>query len=374
VWPAHAAVDHSYTKVTKPANGAVIGGNYGADGKSPTGFSVAVAGQAKSTCGAGFSSIKFSVSGPDGYSLTWPTMSSDNSTWSGGPSSAWDTKALAKNGAYSVRMTVTDRSSLLCGSETYPVKADVKVANAPQTPEWAANPAAASDDSARVTIKWKKNPEDDVVSYHIVRAGPDGTNTAVVPPDGCSLSSGVYTCEDTQFGANYSGTYTYQIFTLRSAPAGTGQECSAGSSARCVSSAGSDPKPVTLTKPTPSPSPSPSNPGTPTPGGGGTGGTTGGTGTSKSKNTSGSQVLSFSHSRSSSNEFYTGTYKTTLPYQDKTLLIGGGDATSTPEERQIEAASISDAAPNYRTIMLPVAGGLLAFLSAAHVRRLLIHF
>jgi hypothetical protein len=35
---------------------------------------------------------------------------------------------------------------------------------------------------------------------------------------------------------------------------------------------------------------------------------------------------------------------------------------------------VSESPPHYRTVMLPVAGGLLGLISAAHVRRLLVRF
>lgn len=72
------------------------------------------------------------------------------------------------------------------------------------------------------------------------------------------------------------------------------------------------------------------------------------------------------------NNFYTGTYSSSLPYQPRTLITGGG--TSQSENNQEAAGEVvSGSPPDYRTIMLPIAGGLLAFLSAAHVRRLLLH-
>jgi hypothetical protein len=138
-------------------------------------------------------------------------------------------------------------------------------------------------------------------------------------------------------------------------------------------------KQVSLTDPTPTPTPTPTDSptpgGTPTPGGRptigiGTPGTGGGSGGSGR----GSSVLSYGGSNPTfggSNPFYSGTYEQRLPYTPKSLIVG--DGTSTPDG-QVQAGSVSADAPNYRTIMLPVAGGLLAFLSAAHVRRLLLHF
>lgn len=375
VWPAHARVDHAYTKVTTPGSGSVLRGFYESDG-TPKAFKHTIRGQAKTDC-PDLSSIKFSVTGADGYSVTFPTIDpspgSNSATWSGGPSDPWDTQDLKLNGVYSVRMTATDRDTLLCeGNESFPTKVDVKVANAPVAPEWSASPAAAADRSAAVSLTWKKNPEPDVVNYHITRTGPGGSVTAIAPASVCGAS----TCqaEDRSFPAEYSGTYSYQITTYRSAPAGTGDPCASGSSDECVKSNGSDIKPVTLTKPTPSPSPSSSptkSPSSfPSASSGGNNRGPGSTPTSSSRG--GSSVLSFG-SGSSSNDFYSGTYDESLPYQPKSLVLGGGQTTPA-NGRDVEAAAFSEEPPNYRTIMLPVAGGLLAFLSAAHVRRLLIHF
>ncbi len=371
VWPAHATVDQGYTKVTAPAAGSVLRGFYEADGTAKA-FEHTIRGQAKTDC-PDFSSIKFSITGPNDYSLTFPTMSSNSATWSGGPSSPWDTQDLEVNGVYSIKMTVTDRDTLLCsGNQTYPTKADVKVANAPVVPEWSGAPNAAADGSANVSLKWKKNPEGDIVNYHVTRTGPGSadSNTAVVPASACGGSTCEISDVPSNFPAEYSGTYTYQITAFRSAPDGTGEECAPGSSADCVKSNSSEIKSVSLTKPTPSPTPSPTDPpGTspsPTPGGGNSG-----SGSNSSNGTRNTRVLSFGGG--GGNEFYSGTFDQNLPYQPKTLVLGGGRTTA-PNGRQTEAAVFQDEPPNYRTIMLPVAGGLLAFLSAAHVRRLLVHF
>jgi hypothetical protein len=197
------------------------------------------------------------------------------------------------------------------------------------------------------------------------------------------VSSNVYTCTDpaSNFPASYNGEYSYAIKAWRSRPAYNSSEdpqieCSTKSEP-CVGGAASDVRQVTLTAPTPTPTPSPSDSptGTPKPGTG----PTVGIGTPNGRPGSsggGTSVLSFGSGGGGSggsgfNEFYSGTYSENLPYQPKTLIVGNG--TSTPKG-QIEAAAVSNEPPNYRTIMLPVAGGLLAFLSAAHVRRLLIHF
>ena len=57
-----------------------------------------------------------------------------------------------------------------------------------------------------MTLRWKKGAEDDIREYHILRSGPDGLKIAPVSAaspgaQGCSLASGVYTCQDTAFSA-----------------------------------------------------------------------------------------------------------------------------------------------------------------------------
>jgi hypothetical protein len=379
MWPADASP--TGVSVTSPAQNAVIAGSYDADGTG-SGFSVNVRGTARTGCSS-FSKITFKVTGPNSYSYSpssW-TFAYGGSSYSGGPSTPWNTENL-RNGVYTTTIYATDQGTL-CNSQTGSAYTTAKLANPPATPQWDGSPTAASDGSANVTLSFKKNPEYDVIEYHIFREGPDGTKLAIVsatnPGDsGCTFSQGSYTCVDpaSNFPANYDGTYTYAVNAWRSRPAyGSGEEeklCSTNNSPCVVSRAG-DAREVTLTAPTPTPSPSSSpSPGggtptlgthSPTPGGGNTPG-----------NKKGTSVLSFGSSTSRSyNEFYSGTYSENLPYQPKTLIVGG-QGSRTPSTKTYEAASLSDGPPNYRTIMLPVAGGLLAFLSAAHVRRLLIHF
>jgi hypothetical protein len=375
VWPAHANV--SGVSISNPSSGEVMAGSYSSTG-SPSGFTVALRGFATTNCSDGWASASFTVEGPSGYRKVFTlTPAQSSGTWS--PGANWATQAL-NNGNYTVNFDVTEVKKSLnlnnCAGQTGHDENQAKLANPPETP--VLESVSSSSDPPRATIKWKKNPEDDIVSYHIIRTGPDGTKTAVVGATGCG---GVFSCDDTSFPADYSGTYSYKIVAYRAAPDGTGEDCGSG---RCVKSNASDTKSVTLTKPTPTPSPSPTDSptgspsSTPNPGGGGQNQVGGGSTTGPTTRPGGSGVLSFGNGGGGGggagfNEFYSGTFDTNLPYEPKTLVIGGGRTTA-PNGRQVEAASLSDEPPNYRTIMLPVAGGLLAFLSAAHVRRLLIHF
>ena len=390
VWPAGAHV--SNVKVTSPTQNQVLAGSYASDGTA-SGFKHSLRGSASSDC-ASFSSISFKVTGPNSYSKTISYGSYSGKSFSGGPSTQWDTQALP-NGVYTVSMYATDTGGVLCSSDTGSAYNTAKLANPPVAPVWNGSPTAASDGSANVTLSWNANPEPDIVEYGLFRQGPDGIKHSVVSASspgssGCTLSGGAYTCVDpaSDFPTPYDGTYSYVVVALRSRPSfnsgETVKDCDTNNQP-CVASDQNDARSVTLTSPTPTPSPTDSpSPGGGTTGGGTTGGgTTGGgnttTTTSGSGSSSGgkkpSSVLSFGTARGPSayNEFYTGTYSEQLPYQPKTFIVGGGQK-QTGGGQQVASGSIGGAAPNYRTIMLPVAGGLLAVLSAAHVRRLLLHF
>lgn len=380
VLPASADVNAGSVKVTDPTQSEVIAGSFDSDGTA-SGFKVTFNGQATTTCAAGWTLIKFTVTGPSSYSQTFSAPTSDLSdpTWVGDAASSWDTQAL-RNGIYTVRLDVTEKgtSSIFDNCPSQPQSGShyitAKVASPAERPAWHAAPVAASDGSASVTLRWKKNGEPDVLEYHIVRTGPDGTKIAPVSAgspgaQGCSLVSGVYVCEDTAFPSDYSGSYSYGIVALRERPTYNSSEsdkidCDTISKP-CVLSAGSSIENVSLIAPTPTPSPT-GQPSTPPPG-------TPGNPSNKPKpagnSSGGTRVLSFG----GSNDFYSGTYSETLPYTPRSFILGGGSATSSPNAQGYQGEVVSETAPDYRTIMLPVAGGLLAFLSAAHVRRLLLH-
>jgi hypothetical protein len=380
LWPAGATV--SNVKVTSPTQNQILDGAYSSDG-TPSGFTVNLRGSATTDCN-GFSDIKFTVTGPS-YSNTWSLSASSTKNWSGGPSSPWNTQDL-KNGIFTVTLRATEAGGLLCENETGSGYITAKVANPAVAPSWVGSPAAASDGSATVTFSWKKNSEADIVEYHITRSGPGGNVGIVVgaanPGTGCSLSGTTYSCTDpaSNFPNPYGGTYSYSITAMRSRPAFNSGETVTNcvvNDQPCVESSASDVKQVTLTDPTPTPTPTPTDTptATPTPGGRptigiGTPGTGGGSGGSGR----GTSVLGGGFSGGGgfgSNPFYSGTYEERLPYTPKSLIVGNGTA---PSNGSVQAGSVSADAPNYRTVMLPVAGGLLAFLSAAHVRRLLVHF
>jgi hypothetical protein len=375
VWPAHANIDGGTVKVTSPASAAVISGAYSSTG-SPTNFRVTLKGQAQTTCEIGFASVSFRVTGP-APTQTFPAPAPNSTSFNGSPANPWDTQVLP-NGDYVVRLDVTEKSDGLrpkCNGQTASGQVGVKVANPAPTPEWSSPPAAQGPGGqGPVRFSFKKITTVDIKEYRVVRDGPDGTRTAVISPTGCPQSGNVYTCEDNFTGYEYTGSYNYRIYAVRSAPSGTGQACTTGSSARCVLSSSSDISAVSLTAPPPPPTPTPSpddDPSSsPSPTTGPTGGSTG------RPSTTPTRTLSFGNTSSgggSASEFYTGTYSSTLPYEaTKSLLVPSGTRPAgSPQASGYDAEITSQTAPNFRTVMLPVAGGLLAFLSAAHVRRLL---
>lgn len=382
-----ASADVTSAKVTDPTQSEVIAGSYDSDG-TPSGFKVTLKGQATTSCSAGWQTIKFTVSrSSPSWSQTFTVAASNApASWSGSAPTSWDTQPL-RNGVYTVRLDVVEKDTLAlqCKGQNVSHSISAKVANPAEAPDWSSAPVAALDGSAKVTLRWKQNAEEDVLEYHIVRTGPDtGPDGAYIEPvsasnpgAGCSVSSNVYTCtqDGSDFPANYSGTYSYRILALRERPAYNSgeenqQEC-VKVSKPCVVSKGSAVQSATLVAPTPSPSPT-GQPSTPAPG-------TIAPGTPSSKpnpggNRSGApRVLSFgSGGGSGGGGFYSGTYSEQLPYQPRTMILGGGSATSSPRAAGYQGEVVSETKPDYRTIMLPVAGGLLAFLSAAHVRRLLL--
>jgi hypothetical protein len=382
VLPATADVNTSSVKVTDPTSNEVIAGSYDSDGTAG-GFKFTFKGQATTSCSTGWASIQFKVSGSSGTQYFNVSAPNAPPNWVGSAPTSWDTQPL-KNGTYTVLLTVVeeDTLSLACNGQTGTNSVQAKVANPAKAPEWSSAPSAASDGSASVMLRWKKNAEDDVLEYRIVRTGPDGTKIAPVSAaspsgQGCSISSNVYVCEDRAFSSNYAGSYSYGLVALRERPAYNSSEedkieCSTVSKP-CVVSRGSDIQNVTLVAPSPDPTPSeeplpPTNPPSTSPQspGGGAGGGGGNMGSGPPR------VLSFGSGSGSSNGFFSGTYSESLPYQPRTMILGGGSATSSPQARGLDDV-ISETAPDFRTVMLPVAGGLLAFLSAAHVRRLLLH-
>ncbi len=379
VLPAAADVNAASVKVTDPIQSEVLAGSFDGNG-APSGFAVTLKGQATTTCPAGWSSIKFTVTGTS-YSQTFTVSAPATETWSGNAPTQWDTQPL-RNGVYTVRLDVVEKPKQgaldsKCNSQSGSHYVTAKVANPAEAPAWHADPVPASDGSASVTLRWKKNAESDVLEYHIVRTGPDGTKIAPVSAgtpssQKCSLTSNVYVCEDTDFPDSYGGGYTYGIVAVRERPAYNSSEsdkidCETIAKP-CVVSAGSAIQNVTLTTTEPSPTPG---------GGGGVSSappppqapSTSGGNTTPGSGSGGTQVLSFG----GSGGFYSGTYSETLPYTPRSFILGGGSATSSPRAQGYQGDVISETAPDYRTIMLPVAGGLLAFLSAAHVRRLLLH-
>lgn len=371
VWPARA--DLSNVRIISPESGTVVSGIYQEkDGKTvAAGFDVSFEGEAHTDCST-FEYVQVEITKPDPYeySHTEPLPFS-GADFQGG--FVWNTKPL-RNGAYRMTFQVKEQCLNLFAGKSASPYVDVKVANAAEAPTWGAAPLSdfASDGSPTVTLRWNKNREPDVVEYHIIRTGGAGSFEAAVSASNpeqqdCDRVSGDYVCEDLKFPKNgYDGTYSYRLVAVRSRPAYSSNEtqyfCELSPSQACVQSNPSDSRSIALSSPAPKPRPKvDQNPGS----GSGTGSGSGST-----------SVLS-SSSRGSGldgSDFFTGSYKTSLPYQPRTLLIPGASARPPGDSREqaFSGEILTETPPDFRTITLPIAGGLLTFLAAAHVRRLLV--
>jgi hypothetical protein len=364
VLPAHATLNNM--KITHPTDGATVAGTTLVDFEvtSDSGLSwarLAITGTASSP-GQVFEETS-AATGRYGKSFSWVT-----------------TQLTPYNDEYTVTFSAREN---VTGQE----KSDsilVRVSNPPATPQWAASPRVTNGAGGRkvVTLSWRANTEPDIREYRLTRVDPSGDEAVLGPvsavhPDyqGCVKSSGVITCQDTRFEqTGYGGTYSYRVQALRNSPV-PDEQCGldtdgnpTASGGSCVSSSPSSAKSATLVEPKPTPTPKPA-------------GTSGGSGTTPTTTvTSGppapAPVRTYAPGEDP-REFYTGTYSPQLPYQPKTLLespAAGGGGSSQQSETRVEATKqtrIVSEPLDARGKVLPVAGGLLAILAAAHVRRLL---
>jgi len=375
---------------------------------------------------SGTVSFSWSVSAESGYSLTYVRVwvsgpgtggsrhyldcrpSSCSATQSLGGSQSgtesWDTRSRSGatgnfNGTYTLQVDAQETPNLVGSSQQSSKASTFHVNNTPGTPSWVQAPTATTyNGSPAIAFSWSypayPNQEPDTREFLIERSGPTGDGVAAVsaanPTGPCSVSGSTFSCTDVVFPAQgYGGTYTYTIVADRYTTASSVQTSCAldpngnrypdgATHDRCIDGQPTSSQSATLTEPSPTPtdSGSPSPSGTPTTigvsGGGGTphgntGGTRVGGVTKQQANLPGDNNYA---------DFYTGTYSEQLPYQDRTLILPFGSKPGTPGNKStIEtvkgsggpiALSLKD-----RAVLLPLAGGLLLFLGAAHVRRLL---
>jgi len=297
------------------------------------------------------------------------------------------TGARTLNGEYDMRVVAQSSVSGTQSSSIFVVKMN----NAPTPPTWAGDPDWYRDGNGKpyVKLEWNASPEPDVVEYHFVR---DGTGPAVeywvnaASPggQGCSKSSGIFTCYDDDFPAQgYGGDYSYSVYAFRSSPVSSATCASGG---RCIASAASSNQTVQIDEPSPSPSPTDGGSGSPSPsktpsGGGGSGG--GGTGASPvpSGSSSPSRVLSRNSSVDNS-EFFEGTYDNNLPYEDQqdfNFLPGDDVGSETDQGTGLEDDTLASGDRSTglaaifldRRIAISLAAGLLMVMLAGHMVRLL---
>jgi hypothetical protein len=266
--------------------------------------------------------------------------------------------------------------------------------NVPSRPVWAAEPRDVGPiNKPAVELRWTGSPEPDVVQYDIVRTAPSGAqvtyNVSAASPggQGCSRSSNVYTCYDTNFpSSGYGGTYSYRVTAFRSSPS-SNVNCTDGGA--CIASTASPPDSVSINEPSPSPSPStggsPSTGPSKSPTGGSSSPSSSPSTQNSPNNRGGSSVLS---GRTDPSEFFTGTYDEQLPYEQRggfgSLLPGdgtgdgsadsGGGFEGFEQDGEDELASPGGFGGDeelLRQLLVSIAAGLLVLLIAGHLARLL---
>jgi hypothetical protein len=331
----------------------------------------------------GLSSVDLEADGPDGStvclrhwdpngsksfssSFTWDTASWPSAGQADGCSSSSSYGDVTANGSYTVRVNAEDTTGL--ASQTTSVRFD----NPPETPTWSGNPTVTGDqDNPVVVVRWTKNPEPDVRSYDVIRHDPNGNKRTVrvdaadPSQQGCSRNGADYECQDANFpSTDWSGTYTYSLIAYREG-AGGGTLPSPESGGRSV----------TLSEPPPPPPPSQS----PEAGGGATGSPSASpdhspTGSATSPSASPlakATVEALRTLRSDNSEFFTGTFKKSLPYSSPEAFAPQRLGV---RPSQTVVAESADGSPDDRSplqVLVPVAGGLLALLGAGHILRVL---
>lgn len=278
---------------------------------------------------------------------------------------------ITSNSTLSFQVTVHDSGN----DATQKASTSVKLNNAPSRPDWSADPdVEIYDDGPVVTLVWDQNPEPDVVEYRVFRTDPAGGACAETceldPPvnadsNDCAGASCTY-ADDSLPSTGYSGTYRYRVLAFRSSPS-TQTKCEIPAGGNCIGSAPSGEAAAEVEEP-PSPTPSPSETPGPSPSATPRKRPTGRhTGNGSGRSDGGTHVRGVQVSRDYSGVF-TGPYKTKLPYSGDTIVIpdqGARDPDTTTLAAPVGSTQES------RGILVPIAFGLLLFLGAAHIGRLL---
>lgn len=306
---------------------------------------------------------KWSGGGTKSFSnqINWNTYQWPSAAAASGCSATGAHGDVTPNGAYTIRVTAHED---VTNEEGEPATLSIRLNNAPWVPAWESSPEVVGDTESRpvVTLRWRANAEPDVTGYDLIREDPDGRRRAVaVSADdparqGCARSGSVYSCEDGTFpDEDFAGRYEYTLVAYR-----------AGASGGRLASPASETLSASLREPPPPPPPSPEpvRPARPrdevderyTP-----------------SSSPSSRVLG-RRSVADSREFFTGSYSRTLPYGNQDTFVPGGTLEGvrpeTTELAQDEPGAVDDEeAP--RLLLVPVAGGLMALLGAAHLLRVL---
>lgn len=288
-----------------------------------------------------------------------------------------------RNGDYDVRAVAKERTLPGVTDTAASSVVELRVNNRPSAPDWAASPTVSGEDERDpvVELRWKANPEPDIVEYHFVRTDPNGEEWAFAVSaknpggQGCDLGSGVYTCEDpvlleSSYGDNgYAGTREYVIYALRSSPVSGG--CVLSSSG-CIRSQSSEVRSAEVEEPPPPPVESES----PTPegsGGGSGGGSSSPSASPSARRSSSSRRATATASprvlgeRLNNSEFFQGEFEQTLPYGQNRVLVPGRRGNSLYAAGNPLAGQTEDD----RGPWTPLAAGLVLMLIAAHMARLL---
>lgn len=276
---------------------------------------------------------------------------------------SFTTPDLAYNGPYDVTVNVAGRKILLGPVvNSAPASTGTTLAfNVEVDPAPPANVTAVANPDRSVTVSWSRNSEPDLVGYQVQRRGPGGSAFLPVgsavsqPADGSTVQ---WTDTST---APTGGQFEYLIVAVR--PDGDGQVSDRATSA----STG-----YTVSVPVPPGAPGgpggPVGPGGPAPGGPGGIATTGPGGAFTTGSPSSLDLSSFIAAGGAPPEVSVpggvqlpdGTFSESLPFGSKNDSDAMGSGS----------VEILGHSTSRRTLLLPIATGLLLCLLALHLRRL----
>lgn len=154
------------------------------------------------------------------------------------------------NGVYRFRTLAEDRTGQTQASAAFLIR----VNNAPDAPTWEDEPRGTmTSDGPRITLRWRANPEPDIVEYHFIRSGRDAqvefAVSATKPTgQGCVIDAGVYECVDDSFRAGDEGTYSYELVAYRNSPSSSSR-CALPGTGECITSVESVAKAVSVVAP-----------------------------------------------------------------------------------------------------------------------------